>query len=125
MTKHVWRVYATLEQLSWQEDGQWFTTRRISTIAALSIGETERALEYLEDIGGAESSRDGELEFAVTDTSMEDLASRHDSIEDLDRERRNALLDALQRGDVDPTTLYNVEDAREAAERALGSEQRA
>ncbi|MFC7166218.1 hypothetical protein [Halospeciosus flavus] len=122
MAKHVWRVYATLEQLSWQEEGQWFTTRRISTIAALSIGETERALEYLEDIGGTESSRDGELEFALTDTSMEDLASRHDSIEDLDRERRTALLDALDRGDVSPQKLYNVDEAREAADRALGSQ---
>lgn len=120
-----WRTFATLQELEREGEGEFFTTKRISTIGALEIGDAERELELLELLGAVERREDGEVEYARTDLPVEDTARRLVTLDALTDDERTALERALDRGDVDPKTLYEVEDARDAAQRELGSEQTA
>ncbi|MGB9963973.1 hypothetical protein [Halobacterium sp. CBA1126] len=122
MGDQTFRVLAALRELAAETDDAP-ATDDIATRAAASIGATERELETLAAVGAAEErDADGER-FEPTGMSVEDVAKRVDTVDELDTDERSALLEALGRGDVDPAdVLYDVHDARDAAERAAGSE---
>lgn len=119
MARNHWRVLLALRELDREHGGSYFDTKEIASRAGVDIGTVERDLEYLEHLGAAESQGDGELDFRPTDLPVEEAGSRHDTLRELDADERDALLAAIDRGDVDPeNVLYTVEDAIEAAERA-------
>ncbi|WP_435102349.1 hypothetical protein [Halarchaeum sp. P4] len=122
MARDHWRVLLALRELDREHAESSFDASEVATRAGLDLGVTERELEYLERLGAATSEGDGELEFTPTDLPVEDTGRRHDTLRELDAEEREALLDAINRGDVDPAdALYDVDDAVDAAERALGA----
>lgn len=123
MGEHTFRVLAALRELADEQD-QPPTTSEISTRAAVSIGVAERELNTLDAVGAAEELQDGAERFKPVDMSVEDVARRVDTLGELDTTQRTALLNALRRGDVyPPDVLYETDAAREAADRAAGSEQ--
>lgn len=122
MGEHTFRVLAALRELDEEQD-QPPTTSDISTRAAVSIGVAERELNTLDAVGAAEELQDGEERFEPVDMAVEDIARRVDTLGELDTTQRTALLKALRRGDVyPPDVLYETDAAREAADRAAGSE---
>ncbi|MFB6068705.1 MAG: hypothetical protein ABEJ90_02130 [Halobacterium sp.] len=122
MPEQTFRVLAALRELG-AETGDAPATDDVATRAAVSIGVAERELDALDAIGAAEElDADGER-VEPTDVSVEDVARRVDTLDELDTDEYSALLAALRRGDVDPAAvLYDVHDARQAADRAAGSE---
>jgi hypothetical protein len=122
MGDKTFRVLAALSELDVERD-EPVPTGEVATRAAVSIGVAERELTTLDAVGAAEElDADGER-FVPKEMSVEDVARRVDTLDELDSDERSALLAALRRGDVDPAeTLYDIHDARDAAERAIGSE---
>ncbi|MFB6271182.1 MAG: hypothetical protein ABEH83_14655, partial [Halobacterium sp.] len=122
MGEKTFRVLAALRELAAETDDAP-PTDEIATRGAVSIGVAERELNTLDAIGAAEElDADGER-FRPTDMSVEDVARRVDTLEALDSDEWSALRTALRRGDVAPAdVLYDVHDARDAADRAAGSE---
>lgn len=122
MGDQTFRVLAALRELAAETD-EAPPTDEIATRAAVSIGVAERELNTLDAVGAAEELKPDGERFEPTDMAVEDVARRVDTIDELDTDERSALLEALRRGDVDAAdVLYDVHDARDAADRAAGSE---
>lgn len=122
MGEKTFRVLAALRELDDERD-EAPPASDVAPRAAVSIGAAERELETLDAVGGAEEREADSERFEPTDLSVEDVARRVDTVDELETAERTALLHALRRGDVDPgETLYDVHDARDAAARAANSE---
>lgn len=122
MSEHTWRVFATLPEFE-KESGTpvTVTANDVGSRAAVDNGIAERELERLRPAGIVD--RDGD-EYRYEGASVELAAARLDTLEELHEDECEALASAVKNDDVDPgEALGDVHDAREAAERALGSEQ--
>lgn len=122
-----WRTFATLQELEREESGASFPTKRVATVGALDVGVAERELDLLDAVDAVDQSEtdDGEVEHERTDVAVADVARRLATMDELSNDESDALQRALSRGDVDPGTLSDVNDARQAADRELGSEESA
>lgn len=123
-TPATWRTFAALLELHRDEEPP-FSTNEVSTQSGVSIGATERELERLawvdavtlDDGGGEEAVRLSGLSVEVAGGRLETLAA-------LTSEESDALTTAIENGNVDPSErLGDVHEARDAAERALGTQQ--
>lgn len=123
-TPETWRTFAALLELHRDEEPP-FSTNEVSTQSGVSIGATERELERLawvdavtlDDGGGEEAVR-------LSGLSVEAAGGRLETLAALSSEEYDALTTAIENGNVDPSErLGDVHEARDAAERALGTQQ--
>lgn len=123
-TPATWRTFAALLELHRDEEPP-FSTNEVSTQSGVSIGATERELERLARVDAVkfEGAEDEET-VRLTGLPVEEAGGRLETLDALSPDEYDALTDALANDNVDPAErLGDVHEARDAAERALGTRQ--
>lgn len=123
-TPATWRTFAALLELHRDEEPP-FSPNEVSTQSGLSIGATERELERLERIEAVDlEGTDDEEAVRLTGLPVEEAGGRLETLDALSPEEYDALTTAIDNDNVDPSErLGDIHAARDAAERARGTQQ--
>ena len=124
-TPATWRTFAALLELD-RDDEPPFTPNEVSTQSGVSIGATERELERLARIDAVafDGATDEYETVQLTGLSVEEAGGRLETLDALSPEEYDALTTAIENDNVDPgERLGDVHEARDAAERARGTQQ--
>lgn len=123
-TPATWRTFAALLEL-YRDEEPPFSTNDVSTQSGVSIGATERELERLERVDAVEFDDAGDEETVqLTGLPVEEAGGRLETLDALSPEEYDALTTAIENDNVDPSErLGDVHEARDAAERAIGTQQ--
>lgn len=124
-TPATWRTFAALLELERDEEPP-FTPNEVSTQSGVSIGATERELERLARVDAVDldGAADEYETVRLTGLSVDEVGGRLETLDALSPEEYDALTTAIENDNVDPSErLGDVHEARDAAERALGTQQ--
>lgn len=123
-TPATWRTFAALLELHRDEEPP-FTPNEVSTRSGVSTGATERELERLARIDAVElEGAEDEESVRLTGLGVEEAGGRLETLDALSPEEYDAITTAIENENVDPgERLGDVHEARDAAERALGTQQ--
>ncbi|MFC7165972.1 hypothetical protein [Halospeciosus flavus] len=106
------RVFSALRERTREEGSENYQTLNdIAQDAGLSLDEASTALERLVIVDAVEKTENDEMAYRSRDITVGKIADRLAAVHDLPDDRRNAVLERLRSGDVDPDSLVALVDA--------------
>lgn len=106
------RVFSALRERTREEGSENYQTLNdIAQDAGLSLDEASTALERLVIVDAVEKTENDEMAYRPRDVTVGKIADRLAAVHALPDDRRNAVLERLRSGDLDPDSLVALVDA--------------